>query len=83
MPKQPDALMASPLKSIKPECFYVTRYAPSQNQEGSGCSGEAEGVRWDPSTLRQGDKSLPVRFLILTLTGFIVLEEFVFYLELI
>lgn len=48
---QPDALLGLPIKSITPEGFCVTRYAPSQNQERPGCSGETEGVRWYPSTL--------------------------------
>lgn len=32
----------------------LNRYAASQNQERSGCSGEAEGVWWYPPTLWQG-----------------------------
>ena len=34
---------------------HLTRNAAPQNQERPGCSGEAEGVRRYPPTLRQGD----------------------------
>lgn len=34
----------------------LNRHAAPQNQEGTGCSGEAEGVRRYPPTLWQGDE---------------------------
>jgi len=33
---------------------FLNRYASTQNQERSGCSGQAEGFWWDPSSLWQG-----------------------------
>lgn len=51
--------------SIKPGRFSLTRHAPPQNQERSGCSGETEGVRRHPSTLWQGDESWPVCSIVL------------------
>lgn len=44
--------------------FVQNRDAAPQNQEGTGCSGEAEGVRRYPPSLWQGDE--PPRISILT-----------------
>lgn len=53
------AVMATDSHALKLKTFSVlTRYAAPQNQERPGRSGEAEGVRRHPPTLRQGDESM-------------------------
>lgn len=38
------------------ELLLKTRHVATQNQARTGCSGEAEGVWWDPPTLWQGNE---------------------------